>query len=304
LMQSGRGRQYMVAVALGVMPGCLGAYLGVSMYIHGVIGIGGMVAAAVASAGDEAFVMLALFPEKALLLMGVLAVTGVAGGALADVLADRAGIRPCERCEEHRVHDHPDCRVLTRREWLSQLARPDWRRIVLFLFFVAAVVLTVTGVVGPHGKTGFKILLVSVFVVGLAISLTVPDNYLREHIVSHLVRRHLPVVAAWTVGTLVALALVTRFGNLQQWIQDHRPWVLLTAVVVGLAPSSGPHMVFVALFAAGTLPFSALLANSVVQDGHGLLPLMATSVRDVALIKGYKAVLALAVAGALMAAGL
>jgi hypothetical protein len=35
----------------------------------------------------------------------------------------------------------------------------------------------------------------------------------------------------------------------------------------------------VTLFAQGPLPFAILLANSVVQDGHGTLPLLAVSRR-------------------------
>ncbi len=53
--------------------------------------------------------------------------------------------------------------------------------------------------------------------------------------------------------------------------------VLLIAVLVGIIPESGPHMLFVTLFAHGSLPFSILLASSIVQDGHGTLPLLAVS---------------------------
>jgi hypothetical protein len=37
--------------------------------------------------------------------------------------------------------------------------------------------------------------------------------------------------------------------------------------------------VFITLFASGHIPFSILLANSVVQDGHTALPLLAESKR-------------------------
>jgi len=48
---------------------------------------------------------------------------------------------------------------------------------------------------------------------------------------------------------------------------------------VGIIPESGPHLVFVTLFSQGTIPFAILLANSIVQDGHGTLPLLAVSAR-------------------------
>jgi hypothetical protein len=55
--------------------------------------------------------------------------------------------------------------------------------------------------------------------------------------------------------------------------------LLIVAILVGIIPESGPHLIFVTLFAQGALPFAILLANSIVQDGHGTLPLLAVSPR-------------------------
>jgi len=62
-------------------------------------------------------------------------------------------------------------------------------------------------------------------------------------------------------------------------IQNNLYIVLIIAVLVGIIPESGPHLVFVTLFAQGTIPFAILMANSIVQDGHGTLPLLAVSGR-------------------------
>ena len=65
--------------------------------------------------------------------------------------------------------------------------------------------------------------------------------------------------------------------DIRDWIQDNLFLVLLIAVLVGVIPESGPHLIFVTLFAQGSIPFSILLASSIVQDGHGTLPLLAVS---------------------------
>jgi hypothetical protein len=44
-------------------------------------------------------------------------------------------------------------------------------------------------------------------------------------------------------------------------------------------------MIFVTLFAQGSIPFGILLASSVVQDGHGMLPLLAESKRGFISVK-------------------
>ncbi|MGD9730619.1 MAG: hypothetical protein AB7U45_00445 [Desulfamplus sp.] len=38
-------------------------------------------------------------------------------------------------------------------------------------------------------------------------------------------------------------------------------------------------------FAAGTIPFSILLASSISQDGHGMLPMLAESKRGFLAVK-------------------
>ncbi len=61
--------------------------------------------------------------------------------------------------------------------------------------------------------------------------------------------------------------------------------MLIIAVLVGIVPESGPHLLFIILFASGNLPFSILLANSIVQDGHGSLPLIAETRKGFILVK-------------------
>jgi len=62
-------------------------------------------------------------------------------------------------------------------------------------------------------------------------------------------------------------------------------WVLLLAALMGIVPESGPHLIFVMMYAKGLIPFSVLLTSSFVQDGHGMLPLLSYSIKDSILIK-------------------
>ena len=52
------------------------------------------------------------------------------------------------------------------------------------------------------------------------------------------------------------------------------------------------------MFAGGTLPFSILLANSIVQDGHGSLPLIAEAPKSFMIIKMINIAVGLAVGAA------
>jgi hypothetical protein len=80
-------------------------------------------------------------------------------------------------------------------------------------------------------------------------------------------------------------------------------WVLLIAALMGIIPESGPHLIFVMMYAQGLIPFSILFTTSFVQDGHGMLPLLSYSLKDSVLIKIFNLVFGLTVGGMLFALG-
>ncbi len=82
-----------------------------------------------------------------------------------------------------------------------------------------------------------------------------------------------------------------------------RGLVTFGAVAAGMIATSGDEA-FVMLFARGMIPFSVLLASSIVQDGHGRLPLYSFSVRDALLMKLFTLVIGLALGFGLFLAGL
>ncbi|RME30141.1 MAG: hypothetical protein D6806_00580, partial [Deltaproteobacteria bacterium] len=84
----------------------------------------------------------------------------------------------------------------------------------------------------------------------------------------------------------------------------HEPVLVAAAAGVGLIPDSGPQLVFPLLYAGGNLPLPALVANMLVQDGHGLLPLLAVSVKDSVRVKVLNLGVGLLVGYLLLAFGL
>ena len=86
-------------------------------------------------------------------------------------------------------------------------------------------------------------------------------------------------------STLILIHILEEFIAIELWIQDNYLYVLLVAVLVGLIPESGPHLIFVTLFANGSIPFSILMASSIVQDGHGTIPLLASSKKGFIYLK-------------------
>ena len=90
--------QYLFASLLGAVPGCLDAFLVVSLYIHGMVGFGALVAVMLSTAGDEAFIMLALIPNDALKIFLILILLGFIGGFIADWVTRVLDVKTCEHC--------------------------------------------------------------------------------------------------------------------------------------------------------------------------------------------------------------
>ena len=98
IIKGGPWRQYTLASFLGSTPGCLGAFMNVSLYVHGLISFGAIVGGMIATSGDEAFVMLAQFPGTALALFGLLFVFGIVFAWVSDRIIPHIGFTPCEAC--------------------------------------------------------------------------------------------------------------------------------------------------------------------------------------------------------------
>jgi hypothetical protein len=120
----------------------------------------------------------------------------------------------------------------------------------------------------------------------LYILLWVNEHFLEEHLWGHIIKKHFLRIFLWTIGALTVITLLLHYVDLEPWLEKNHLIILLVAVLIGVIPESGPHLLFVTLYFSGQIPFSILLANSRVQDGHSALPLLAESKRGFLLVKG------------------
>ena len=285
VMRGGLWRQYTLSSFLGATPGCLGAFMNVSFYTRGLLSFGAIVGGMIATSGDEAYVMLALFPKTAVLLFGFLFILGILLAALSDKVAQFLRIKPCEECKLALLHtDDEECRCFALKKW--DVSSPImYVRIILLFLLIAFLLLIGLGIIGPKQFGWEKITLLSLLLFTLFVIFTVPDHFLKMHIWEHIVKKHIWRVFLWTFFALLFVQIGMHYWNLEHFVNSHLTWVLLISAFVGIIPESGPHLVFVAMFSQGFIPFSILLTSSIVQDGHGMLPLLSYSIKDSLLIK-------------------
>jgi hypothetical protein len=304
LIRGGRWRQYTTASFLGATPGCLGAFMNVSFYVHRLIGFGAIVGGMIATSGDEAFVMLAVFPKTALVLFLLLFVLGTLLAWLTDRLAPVFRVKPCEGCEEDLVHQsHIEGQLVSPHAWRRIFCASGFR-LVLFLSVTVLLLSVIFGVLGPSSWDFERVALLTILVVIGAATVTAPDHYIKEHIWRHIVRAHLWRVFLWTLFALLMVHLLFHYWDLESFVKAHMVWVLILSALVGVVPESGPHLVFVMMFSQGLVPFSVLLTSSIVQDGHGMLPLLSYSVRDSVRVKSFNLVYGLLIGGGLYLLGM
>lgn len=208
---------------LGTIPGCGGGFGVVSLYTHGVISIGALCAAMIASCGDEAFFLIATAPSKYLTLIAILFPISIATGLIVSLITKKT-----ESCQEGLVLHSEDTHTHS------------------------------------HSHSGSEKAL----------------HFLKEHVWHHIIRHHFLSIFLWTLGALLICNILLEYCNIEGFIESHTHYkfvLVLIAVLIGLIPQSGPHLIFIALALKGIIPFYVVVVNMITAQGHVSLPLLSHS---------------------------
>ena len=286
-------QQYLLGAILGALPGCLGAFTVVSLFSHRLVSFGALVTAMIATSGDEAFIMFAMFPEKAILLTSIIFFVGIMAGYLTDKFFPAAKFQVHFPENKLPLHNEDKCNCFPKEKIIGFIIRPSAPRLALIVIIVSLIAGILTGALAGNSELWKKTTILMAFIFSLFIVLTVPDHFLKEHLWNHIVKIHIPRIFLWTFGTLLLIHFLMEFIDIGALIADNLLFVLVIAVLVGIIPESGPHLIFVTLFAQGSIPFSILVASSISQDGHGALPLLAESRKGFLAVKAVNVFFAL-----------
>jgi hypothetical protein len=308
-LQKSQWKQYLFSGIACIVPGCVGPIMTSTLFLHRMLGVGALVASLVISFGDEAFVLYASNPKAGLLLSLCLVVVGIPLGILSQKILGKK-LNESRQPIHFKVHGDEHCHraVPHDKKQILSWAEMSFERALLLLGHGLILIGIFTGTFGHDNgilkinATGSPVilglgweqltfLLLTLF--SLFIVSTVPEHFLAEHLWHHLIRKHFMRILLWTFGALLLVELLTHNLNIDNWLHENFIVLLVLAALIGIIPQSGPHLVFIALFLSGSLPFSVLLTNSIVQEGHGALPLFAESKRNFFLIKAIKIAIAL-----------
>lgn len=355
--------QILFAIIMGVIPGCLGTYTVVSLYVHRVVNFPALMAALITTTGDEAFFMFSLFPEKALLINLILITLAVIIATILQFSMKNKFIGLRNEEMSFPVHENESCSHSHHHHHSvkKNIKNISFVRALLITLCVGVLTLVLSGVIdGSHhlnllmggqseesvmhsidcqhstansqhsesivriddhnhchhhsesevqssetnihhhhdhgGEADWiRIILIILFVAILIIVIVAEEHFLEEHLWQHVIKVHLPKIFFWTFAVILCLTILNNYVDIHDLIGSKPFIVLLIAILIGLIPQSGPHLIFLILFANGDLPLGIFLANCIVQDGHGALPLLAESRKAFFVSKAIKIVIAILV---------
>lgn len=141
-------------------------------------------------------------------------------------------------------------------------------------------------------------------IITLLLTVTASEHFVKSHLWNHVVKKHMLSIFLWTFGALFIIQTGMLYFDMEGLLRENMFAVLVIAVLIGFIPESGPHMVFISLFSGGLVPVSVLVANSIVQDGHTALPLLAESKKDFFMAKAINMLVGFFTGGMMMLFGL
>jgi len=346
-IESNSRLQPLIGAGMGLTPGCGGAIVMMPLYVRGSVSFGTVVATLIATAGDSAFVILALAPGAALYAYGMAFGAAVAFGYAIDRFGmgvgrvDRAVARigqpmtdggvstsvlgrssnPAHEYDEAQPTDchgsEPDrtSAVLTPVShavhvlwWLAALAALALG--VTYLLQGApevplAVGLSFSGlftIVGIIGTTlSFYLYFVGRHYIGEGEVARARESFENAYDTLQHAAMETSFVTVWVLAAYLAYEYPVALLELDVAAAAAAAGILapVAGAVVGLIPGCGPQIVLAGAYSQGAIPFSALVANAISQDGDALFPLLAIDKKAAIVASIYTTIPALIVGVAL-----
>lgn len=309
-LQRTRFVQILISAVLGAIPGCFGAYITVSLYTHNIITIPALAASFIATYGDETFVLLSIQPKSAILISFILFFLSIIIGIILWLIFKQ---NIPQDIKHLKIHYNSNCIMESdfRSSVIQNLKNITFERFLILAGLIIFIISLIYSILHhshhesienhSHNLLFFEtwmqylVLILAVFL--LYFIVRVPTHFLQEHLWEHIFRKHSLKIFLWIFFTITLISLLLKHTSLSAFVQQHDAylWLVLTAILIGLIPQSGPHIIFIVLYSKGLIPLSILLINSIVQEGHGGLPLLAESKKTFLIVKTIKVLIGIVV---------
>jgi len=286
-LRNARRAQVPLAALLGAIPGCGGAVVVVAAYSSGNVGFGAVVAALTATMGDAAFLLIAVKPEAAMVVLPLSFGVGIISGYIVDWL----------ETADYRGDINATCDLAPR---IGALRGKDILYGLLALpglFFGVSQLFQVDFAVFGSAPT-------IVALAGTSVGLFIWSTS-KLHAMSHAkdnpitrMAEETSFISIWVIGAYLAYDYVVTFTGLDlaSLFSSVAVFLPLIGILIGFVPGCGPQVLVTTLYINGVVPFAALIGNAISNDGDALFPAIALNPRAAIQATAYSAVPAVIVA--------
>ena len=274
--------QIPIAAVLGATPGCGGAVVVVAAYTSGNVSFGAVIATLTATMGDAAFLLIAVRPDIAILVLPLTLIAGIITGYFAD---------------NFLTFSHKEKAINLKNE--VPIIGENRKRDILFAsLIIPGFGLGVLQLLQYDLEELFGIFPQLIAIFGMVTSILIWSNSKIKTMTNPkdkpLVRvtEETSFIAIWVLAAYLAydyLIFLTPL-DLKMMLETIGILIPLLAIIIGFIPGCGPQILVTTLFINGMIPFSALLGNAISNDGDALFPAIAIAPRAAILATFYSAI--------------
>ena len=224
-----------------------------------------MVAALIATMGDAAFLLLAKEPTTYIRLIGISMFAAIVSGWM----VDRFHRGELYSSEVKHIKNVRIGELRNRDKLFMALAAPG---LILGILQLAQVNISDFGIIVFSLGVFGALFTTAVWAISpiTAVSSSGDHPFTRSS-------EETSFVTIWVIAGFLAYEYAYSFFGLDLEVLAEAAWIFLPllAVLVGFIPGCGPQVLVTTLYLNGIIPFAALIANAISNDGDALFPAIA-----------------------------
>ena len=279
---------------LGVIPGCGGAIMVISLYTRGVVSFGSVLAALIATMGDAAFLLIASKPQAALVILPVTFLTGIVFGYL---------VKPFTKNFINKISLKKDLNKNLPKNKIPKNFYSFW--LMCLIPGIILGVLNAFQIEISFYIFGIDLIHTFSFILSMYCILLWVFNPLTDIQMASIHENSLRRVAdttcfvtVWVIIAFVTYELIdlSTKGLIFDSLKYFGPFIPLMAIIIGFIPGCGPQIMITSMYVSGQIPMSAQIGNSISNDGDALFPAIAISAKAAIIATLYSAIPAIFIA--------
>ncbi len=279
---------------LGAIPGCGGAIMVMSLFTRGIVSFGAVLAALISTMGDAAFLLIAVKPEAALIILPVTFIVGIISGYIAQPFT--------KNFLKEKINKSISISDLPKNKTSNKFYK------LWFFILIPGLILGLINAFNIDANFeifGMDVILVFSFSAALFCVLLWVLNPLTDiqmaSIHENSYRRVVDTTCFVTVWVIISFVLyelinLSTNGAIFESLILFGPFLPLIAILIGFIPGCGPQIMITSMYVSGQIPMSAQIGNSISNDGDALFPAIAISAKAAIVATLYSAIPAIIIA--------